>query len=325
ANMFGIADSARVVFTENTTAALNLALFGVLRAGDHCLASSMEHNSILRPLHVLQQRGVEVTIVAGDADGQLSPEDIRREIRPNTKLVAITHASNVTGRIMPVAEIGKITSEAEIPLLVDAAQTAGVFDIDVNKMGIDLLAVAGHKSLLGPTGTGALYIREGLKVVPLLYGGTGSFSEMMEMPDIMPDRYESGTINGVGIAGLQAGLDYIATRGMAKIRRHELSLLNRLVDGMNSISNVKMYGGIGERAPVLAFNIGEVGSTEVAYILDSAFNIATRAGLHCAPLAHKTIGTLKQGVVRVSLGPFNTDTEIDALLTAVEQIAVEGA
>lgn len=320
--MFGVKDDSRIVFANNATHALNMALFGFLSTGDHCITTSMEHNGVSRPLHFLQSRGVDVTVVQCDSLGRLDEDSLRAAIRPRTKLLAMTHASNVCGTLLPVAEACAIAKSQGIATLVDAAQTAGVLDIDVERMGIDMLAAPGHKSLLGPTGTGVLYVDSRLKVEPMLYGGTGSFSELLDMPEVYPDRLESGTLNTVGIAGLSASLDYLSLRGIKSVREHEQALAKRAIDGLSAIPRVKLYGA-SPRAPIVAFNIDDVGSTEVAHMLDASFGIATRAGLHCAPWAHLTLGTVEQGVVRVSPGPFSTEDDIDLLLTAVQEIVQE--
>jgi len=322
AAFFGVRDASRMVYTASATQALNMALFGVLRPGDHCLTTSLEHNAVARPLHHLAQRGVEVTIVAGEEDGSLRPEAVRAAIRGNTRLIAMTHASNVCGTLLPVKQVGELAREAGVLFLLDAAQTAGVIPIDVSWLGVDMLAVPGHKSLLGPPGIGALYIRAGIDIAPLLYGGTGSYSAQMAMPEEYPDRLEVGTLNTVGIVGLGAALDYVSARGIPDIHRQERELAVRLRRGLSSIAGVTVYGQP-EGAPIVAFNIKSLGSTEVAHILDANFGIATRAGLHCAPWAHQTLGTLIQGAVRVSPGPFSTVQDIDRVLTAVEDVAQE--
>lgn len=321
-NLFNVQDESRVIFTNNATQALNMALLGVLSPGDHCITTSMEHNAVSRPLHYLQKHGVEVTVIACNDRGELPLDQFQAAFRANTRLVTMIHASNVCGTLLPVQEVCSLARKRGALTLLDAAQTAGVYPIDVELLGVDLLAVPGHKSLLGPTGTGALYIGPQVELRPIHYGGTGSFSELLDMPGVLPDRFESGTLNTVGIAGLSRALDYIGSTGMDRIQTHERALAQRAWVGLQGISSVKLYG-TGAGAPIVAFNIGEIGSTEVAYMLDASFNIATRAGLHCAPWAHQTLGTLAQGVVRVSPGPFTTTEEIDTLLEAVEAIKQE--
>jgi len=322
ARLFNIADDSRVIFTGNATQALNLAIFGLLQPGDHCVTTSMEHNAVSRPLHYLSQQGVEVTVVKCDTQGRLSLHDLQQALRPNTRLLVMTHASNVCGTMLPVGDVCRLAHAHGALTLVDAAQTAGVYDIDVVRLGIDLLAVPGHKSLLGPTGTGALYISPTVELRPNVFGGTGSFSELLDMPAVLPDKHESGTHNTVGLAGLLASLDYIQTHSIEAIRAHEQALAEQAWQGLRSIPSVCTYG-TGHGAPIVAFNVGDFGSTEIAYILDASYGIATRAGLHCAPWAHETLGTLSQGVVRVSPGPFTTSEEINYLLEAVEAIAQE--
>ncbi|MBT9155116.1 MAG: Cysteine desulfurase SufS [Firmicutes bacterium] len=320
--LIGASDAARVVFTANATYALNMAIFGLLAPGDHCITTSMEHNAVIRPLRELSRRGVGLTILPCAGDGKLEAGAVRQAIKSTTKLVVLTHASNVCGTLLPIAEIAAITRVAQVLLLVDAAQTAGALPIAVESMGIDLLAAPGHKSLLGPTGTGFLYVRAGVEIAPTIYGGTGSFSELSEMPPLLPDRLESGTLNAVGIVGLSRALSYIAAQGVDAIREHEVRLATRLRSRLASILGVTLYGD-GQGAPIVAFNIGSRGSTEVAHILDASFGIAVRAGLHCAPLAHETLGTLGQGIVRLSPGPFSTIEEIDEVAEAIERIAEE--
>ncbi|KAF0193851.1 MAG: cysteine desulfurase [Bacillota bacterium] len=320
--LFNVQDESRVIFTSNATQALNMAVFGTLSPGDHCITTSMEHNAVSRPLHYLQGKGVEVTVIPCNSQGELSLGRLQAAFQANTRLVALTHASNVCGTLLPVQEACSLARQHGALTLLDAAQTAGVYPLDAELLGVDLLAVPGHKSLLGPTGTGALYIGPRTELRPSIYGGTGSFSELLEMPDVLPDRFESGTLNTVGIAGLSSALDYIEIAGLTHIRTHETALAKLAWRGLQAIGGIKVYG-TGDGAPIVAFNVGEIGSTEVAYILDASFNIATRAGLHCAPWAHQTLGTYAQGVVRVSPGVFTTIKEIDTFLEAVEAIKQE--
>lgn len=325
AKLFNIDNPMNIIFTSNCTESLNLAIKGILSKGDHVITSSMEHNSVLRPLAALEKEGVELTIVKGDPTGKIKVEDIANSIRSNTKLIVITHVSNLTGTIMPIEEIGRIAKEKGILLLVDAAQSAGVYDIDVKKMNIDMLAFPGHKGLLGPQGTGGLYIREGLLLKEIKQGGTGSFSHVLDMPDILPDRYESGTLNGPGIVGLGAGIRYILNKGIENIRKHEEELTKHFIEGLMQIDKVKVYGPLNEKeqGAVVSINIGDEDSSEISFILDEKYDIQVRPGLHCAPLAHKTIGTFEQGVVRFSFGPFNTHDQIDYALKAIREIAKE--
>lgn len=322
AELFGIDNSMQIIFTSNATESLNLAIKGVLKEGDHVITSSMEHNSVLRPIKALEARGVENTIVMCRQDGSLCPEDIKDAIKDNTRLIVLTHASNVTGTLMPIEEVGRIAKEAGILFLVDGAQTAGVYHIDVKEMNIDLLAVPGHKGLMGPQGTGILYIREGLDVVHFKEGGTGSRSEDLFQPTMLPDRYESGTPNTPGIMGLGAGIQFILDEGLEKIRGHEKELTKYFIEELKKIDMVKIYGpqDAEKQGAVVSINIGEEDSSEIAFILDNVFNIATRSGLHCASMAHKTMGTLDQGTIRFSMGYFNTKDDIDKAVDAIKNI-----
>lgn len=323
AQLFNIDNPMNVIFTFNCTESLNIGIKGILKRGDHVITTSMEHNSVLRPLMNLKKEGIEITIVKGDSIGKIDPKDIENSIKENTKLIVITHVSNLTGTIMPIEEIGKIAKRNGIYFLVDAAQSAGVYDIDVEKMNIDILAFPGHKGLLGPQGTGGLYIRDGLDVKELKQGGTGSISHLLEQPEIRPDRYESGTPNGPGIVGLGVGIRYILQKGIENIRKHEEELTSHFIEEALKIDGVKIYGplNIKEQGAVVAINIGVEDSSEVSYILDENYNICVRPGLHCAPLAHKTIGTFKQGVVRFSFGPYNTHDEIEQGIKAIREIS----
>ncbi|OHW61312.1 cysteine desulfurase SufS [Andreesenia angusta] len=323
AKFFNIKNPMQVVFTSNATEALNIGIKGVLEQGDHAITSSMEHNSVLRPLKALEKKGIiELTIVDCNKSGEISVSDIERAIKDNTKLIVTTHASNVTGTIFPIEEIAKLSKSRGILYMVDAAQTAGVYSIDVEKSGIDMLAFAGHKSLLGPQGTGGIYIREGLHLDTLKEGGTGSKSESLYQPEMMPDRFESGTPNTPGIAGLAAGIEFINSYGIDKIRTHEEELTKYFIDSLSEIEGVKIYGprDISKRAPVVSINIGDEDSSEVGYIMDEAFGIGIRPGLHCAPLAHKTIGTFEQGTVRFSFGLFTKKEELDRAIEGIKEI-----
>lgn len=324
ARFFNVDNPMQVAFAYNATDALNMGIKGVLRDGDHAITSSMEHNSVLRPLKALEKKGIiELTIIDCNDEGEISIEDIEEAITENTKLIVTTHASNVTGTIFPIAEIGKLAKSKGVLYMVDAAQTAGVYPIDVVEMNIDLLAFAGHKSLLGPQGTGGIYVREGIELDTIKEGGTGSQSESLYQPEMMPDRLESGTPNTPGIAGLAAGIEYIKKRGMEDIRVHEESLARYFIEELRQIEYVKIYGpeDFSKRVPVISINIGEEDSSEVGYIMDEAFGIGTRPGLHCAPLAHKTIGSFEQGTVRFSIGPFTERKDIEKAIEAVREIA----
>lgn len=323
--LFNISNPMQIVFTSNATDSLNLGIKGILKKGDHVITSSMEHNSVIRPIKALEEFGVENTIVQCNQEGFIDVSDIKKSIKNNTKLIAITHGSNVTGTIMPIKEIGKISKENNILFLVDAAQTAGVYDIDVEEMSIDLLAFPGHKSLLGPQGTGALYVREGIDLKQMKEGGTGSKSESLLQPDIVPDRYESGTPNTPGIVGLGAGIRFILEKGIENIRKHEESLTDYMLKELKTIDEIIIYGlkDSKKQASVISINIGNADSSEVSFLLDKAFNIAVRSGLHCAPLAHKTLGSFEQGTVRFSIGYFNTKEDIDRAIEAIRKICEE--
>lgn len=323
--LFNIDNPMSIIFTYNATDALNLGIKGILKKGDHVITTSMEHNSIIRPIKSLEKMEIEHTIVQCNEYGELDPNDIKKAIKNNTKLIVTTHASNVCGTLINVEEIGKISREMGILYLLDAAQTAGVYNIDVKKMNIDMLALPGHKGLLGPQGTGILYVREGIDLMHLREGGTGSKSEELTQPNIIPDRYESGTPNTPGIAGLGQGVKFILKEGIDKIRKHEEELTQYFIDGLKEMPIIKVYGpkDSKKQASVVSINIGDEDSSEISYILDSVFDIATRSGLHCAPLAHKTLGTFEQGTVRFSIGYFNTKKDIDKTLEALKNIVSE--
>lgn len=325
AKLFKIENPMNVVFTSNCTDSLNIAIKGLLKPGDHVITSSMEHNSVLRPLKALEDKGIELTIIECDKKGYINIDNIEKNIKENTKLIVTTHASNVTGTIFPIKDIGQLAKDNGIIYMVDAAQTAGVYDIDVNEMNIDILAAPGHKSLLGPQGTGILYVKEGVCIDCTKQGGTGSSSESLLQPEMMPDKFESGTPNTPGIAGLYAGVKYILDKGIENIQSHERELTKYFLDELLKIKEVTIYGPCdpNKQAPVISINIEEQDSSEVGYILDSVFDIGIRTGLHCASLAHKTIGTLEQGTIRFSIGYFNTKDDIDVAIAAIRQIIDE--
>lgn len=323
ATLFGIADSSRVAFTSGATEALNQALFGLLEPGDRVVTSSMEHNAVSRPLRALQDRGVTVVKVPADSKGRIDPQQVRQACGDKTRLLALSHCSNVTGTLQPLEEILPWARSRGILTLVDAAQSAGLFPIDVESMGIDMLAAPGHKGLLGPAGTGFLYLCEGLELRPLLYGGTGANSASDRQPEQMPERLESGTLNTPGLAGLLAGIEYLQERGPALLRAHEEALLGQLIEGLHRLPEVTLYGpgeAVGHGGAV-SFNLAGRDPSEVGYLLEQEYGICTRVGLHCAPDAHRTIGTFPAGTVRVSPGCFTTETEIDQLLQAVAGLA----
>ncbi len=325
ARLIGADAVERVIFTANATEALNVAMKGVLNGGDHVITTVMEHNSVLRPLRVLEKQGVLVDIVPCGVQGVIDPAEIKKRLRPQTRLIVMTHASNVTGIIQPVGEVGKIAEEAGVLFLVDAAQTLGAYPVNVKDLKIELLAMTGHKSLLGPQGTGALYVAPGAPVRPLKEGGTGSFSELEQQPGDYPDYLESGTLNGVGLAGLAAAVGFIEGTGLENMVAHEQQLVKRLVAQLREIKRVIIYGHTAgtQHVPVVSFNLKGCDPSEVSFILDRVYDIAVRPGLHCAPQAHKALGTFPQGTVRASLSYFNTIQEVDEFVAAIKEIAFD--
>ncbi len=325
AGLFGVKNPLQIAFTLNATEALNQALRGLLAPGDHIITSSMEHNSVSRPLHFLQGQGIEVTKIPATPEGGIVVAEVEKSIKENTKALVMTHASNVSGTIFPVKEIGEIARKNNVFFIVDAAQTAGTHEIDVEKMQIDLLAFPGHKGLFGPQGTGGLYVREGIILTPLKYGGTGSSSEFPEQPDVYPDRLESGTPNTVGIAGLGAGVKFILETGLDKIRSHEEQLTDMMLEELKHVPGIKIYGPANskQQAPVISVNFDRQDSGQIGFVLDQAFEIACRAGLHCAPDAHRSLGTFPQGTVRFSFAYFNTEEDVRQTVAALKQIARE--
>lgn len=327
ARLLGVSDPMRVVFTKNATEALNLAILGLLSPGDHVVTSSVEHNSVMRPLRFLEAGGVLVTVVHCSRQGELDPAAVAAALRSNTKAVFVTHASNVAGTILPVAEIGNITRERGIILGVDAAQTAGAIPLSMEQAKIDLLAFTGHKSLFGPQGTGGLCVGPGLerRLSPLLRGGTGSRSEFEEQPDFLPDRFESGTPNTVGLAGLAAGAAFLLEQGVENVRRHEEILAGAFLDGLRFLRDVTVYGPpeASRRIPVVSLNVGDLSPAEVSQALDERYGILTRPGLHCAPAAHWTLKTFPDGAVRFSFSFFNDTGDVTAALEALEELVRE--
>ncbi|MBE9502887.1 MAG: aminotransferase class V-fold PLP-dependent enzyme, partial [Proteobacteria bacterium] len=323
ASLFGVTDSSRLIFTSGATESLNLAIKGLVKPGDHVIASVLEHNSVMRPLGSLGKEGVEVSQIKCNNEGLIDPADVKKTIQGNTALVILTHASNVMGSIEPVQAIGSITRNNNIPLLVDASQTAGVIPLDVEKLNIDMLAASGHKGLMGPQGTGILYVGEGITLKPLKEGGTGGGSSEDEQPEALPDRYEAGTMNTPGIAGLGAAVSFIQERGIDNIRKKELSLLQRLIDGLKQISGVVIYGphDAKKRVSLVSFNVKELDPAMVCIALDEDYGIMSRSGLHCAPDAHRFLGIFPSGCVRISPGYFNGEDEINRLVNAIQEIA----
>lgn len=324
AEMFNLEDPLNVIFTFNATDSLNIAIKGLLKPGDHVITTSMEHNSVLRPIYELQKLGVENTIVSCDKEGKVNVEDIEEAIKDNTKLVVTTHVSNLSGTIFPIKEIGSLCKKYDLLYLVDASQSAGVLEIDVQEYNIDLLAMPGHKGLLGPQGTGVLLINTDADINHLKEGGTGSESSNLSQPNFYPDKLEAGTHNLPGIAGLNFGIKYIKSKGIKSIYNHEKKLLDIFIKELKKNPKIVIYGptNILERSGVVPINIINMDSSEVSYLLDTKYSIAVRSGLHCAPLAHKTLGTEKIGAVRFSVGPFNTKKDIIAAVKALNEISL---
>jgi len=323
ARFFGASSPSRVLFCSNCTAALNMVLHGLLEPGDHVVTSSMEHNAIIRPLHTLAQKGIEVTRVECASDGSWTVDDVMAAMRPKTRLVAVGHASNVTGTIQPIEELGLQVRSRDSLLLVDAAQTAGILPLDMESMSIDFLAFPGHKELLGPPGTGGLVAGKRAKLRPTQQGGTGTRSEEEWQPDDMPEGFETGTINSVGIAGLNAGLSFITKTGLDVIRAHQLTLIHRLLQGLATVPGLSLYGPAqaDRQVGVVSINLSNWEPMDLGIALDQDFDIAVRTGLHCAPLAHRTIGTYPTGTVRFSPGHFTTLEDIDLAIDALHHLA----
>ena len=322
ARLFGVSDPTRVIFTLNATEALNVVMRGLLPLGTHVVTTAMEHNAVMRPLRALEQRGVTVSLATCRPDGTLDPQALRACIRSETALIVVNHASNVCGTVLPIREIGALAREHNIPFLLDAAQTGGCLPIDMSADNIDLLAFAGHKGLLGPSGTGGLVISDDFdidRLPPLLCGGTGSRSEHEVQPGFLPDKYEAGTPNIVGLAGLASGVRYVLERSVEQVRAHERALAQRLLTGLSGIVGVRVQGthDAGRQTATLSFTVDGRPVSEVALALDEVFGVMCRPGLHCAPVAHRTLGTLPEGTVRFAPGPFTTETDIDQALEAV--------
>ena len=324
ATFFNCPRPDHVVFTANSTEALNMAICGLLDPGDHVISTDLEHNSVLRPLYRLEaERSVSLSFVPADRQGRIDYEDFERLLRPNTKAVVCTHGSNLTGNLLDIRTIGRFAKEHGLLLVVDASQTAGVFDIDMEAMGIDVVCFTGHKSLLGPQGTGGLCIAPGVDIRPFKVGGTGVQTYLPQQPPQYPTRLEAGTLNGHGIAGLSAALDYLEETGLEAIRSHEQALARQFYEGVSAIPGVTVYGDFTtwDRAPVVSLNIRDYDSSQVSDVLAEQFSIATRPGAHCAPRLHRALGTMAQGAVRFSFGWFNTEEETQAAIAAVRSVA----
>lgn len=325
ARLFHAESPSRIAFTANSTESLNIAIKGLFAPGDHVITTVLEHNSVLRPLYECRERGLELTILGCDEKGNISYDEMERAIRDNTKAVVCTHASNLTGNMIDPYRVGAITGRHGILYVLDASQSAGVWPIDVQKMGIDVLCFTGHKSLLGPQGTGGMYVRTGVEIRPLLSGGSGVDTYNPYHPSQMPAALEAGTLNGHGIAGLGAAVRYLEETGIDRIRERELSLMRRFYEGVSRVSGIVVYGDftVRERAPIVSFNIRDYDSSEVSDELNETYGIVTRPGAHCAPLMHRALGTVEQGAVRFSFSHFNTEEEVDAAIQAVKELSQE--
>lgn len=326
--LFNAPDALRVIFSANVTTAINLALQGLLQPGDHVVTSSMEHNAVMRPLRALEERGVELSVMACSAQGELDPQDVRRALKSNTRLIALNHASNVVGTLLPVREVGALAQRHGALLLVDAAQTAGVIPIDMQADHIDLLAFTGHKALYGPMGTGGLVLGERVDIdqlQPLVRGGTGSRSEHEQQPDFVPDKYESGTANAIGLAGLGASLAWLTEQTTERIREHEIYLTRQILQALSGIEGVRVYGTQDpqRQTAVVSITIDGWDNGRLGQLLDERYGILCRVGLHCAPAAHRTIGTFPQGSLRFGFGYFNTTEHVDAVVAALKEVMHE--
>lgn len=323
AKLFHVRNANDIVYTSNTTEALNLAIKGFIKPGMHIISSSIEHNSVRRPLeYMFHQYQVQVSYLQTDASGVIRLEDLEQAISADTGLVILNHSSNLTGSIQPVGEVGQICAAKGVKLLVDAAQSAGVLPIDVEAMGVHMLAFPGHKGLMGPQGTGGLYIHPEIDLLPLHHGGTGSQSESVEQPNVRPDRYESGTQNTPGIAGLGEGVRYVLDKGVKAIHEKEFKLCQEMMEGLLQIDGVEIIGpSLGkDKTGIVSFRLLGIDPSEVAFILDQSFQIAVRSGYHCSPLAHESAGTMDTGAVRASVGYFNTSDDVKALVEAIKEI-----
>ena len=324
AGLFGCRPE-RVCFTPNSTTALNIAIRGLLGAGDHIISTDLEHNSVLRPLYLLREAGAAVDFVPADRKGQIDYADFERLLRPETKAVVCTHASNLTGDLVDIDRVGAFCHAHGLLFILDASQTAGVFPIDMRAQHIDVVCFTGHKSLLGPQGTGGLCVGENVEIRPFAVGGTGVQSYLETQPAEYPTRLEAGTLNSHGLAGLSAALDFIAETGMDTIRRHEMALARRFYEAVREIPGVSVYGNFesAQRAPVVTLNLAGVDSSAVSDELAERFEIATRPGAHCAPRLHRALGTTETGAVRFSWSFFNTEAETDAAAEAIRILAEE--
>lgn len=325
AQLFGAETPERIAFTANSTESLNIAIKGVLNPGDHVITTALEHNSVLRPLYEMEDLGVELTILPADPMGNIRYEDFEKEIRCNTKAIVTTHGSNLTGNLLDISRIGEIASRHGLIYIVDGSQTSGVFDIDVQKMHIDILCFTGHKGLLGPQGTGGIYVREGVAIRPLLSGGSGVQTYLRSHPPQMPTLLEAGTLNGHGIAGLGAAIRYLRETGLDTIRAKEQELMIAFYEAVREIPGITVYGDFStkKRCAIVSLNVRNYDSGEVSDALWAEYGIATRPGAHCAPLMHKALGTAEQGAVRFSFSHYNTKEEIKIAVAALWELARE--
>ena len=325
ADLFGAESPERIAFTANSTQALNIAIKGVLKPGDHAIATALEHNSVLRPLYEMEEQGTELTILSADRMGSIRYEDFEKALRPTTRAVVTTHGSNLTGNLLDIGRIGAFARKHGLIYIVDASQTAGVFDIDVRRMHIDILCFTGHTGLLGPQGTGGLYVREGITVRPLLSGGSGVQTYLKKHPPQMPTALEAGTLNGHGIAGLGAALRYIQETGLPAIRQKEQELMWAFYTQVRQIPGITVYGDFSssDRCAIVSLNVRDYDSGEVSDALSEEYGIATRPGAHCAPLMHEALGTVEQGAVRFSFSHYNTKEEIEIAVSALRELAQE--
>lgn len=321
-DLFNLKNPSRVAFTCNSTESLNTAIKGVLTNEDHAITTYLEHNSVLRPLYELEAKGMKLSVVECDENGNINYDDFEKLIQKNTKAIVCTHASNLVGNLLDVKKIGEIAKKHNLVFIVDASQSAGVFPIDMQDMNIDILCFTGHKGLLGPQGTGGLCVRENVNIRPLKVGGSGVNTFSKTHPGVMPTMLEAGTLNGHAIAGLNAALDYLKEEGIENIRNREEELMFRFYNGIKDIKDIKIYGNFeNKRAAIVTFNIGDIDSAAFSDELSLYYNISTRPGAHCAPLMHKAMNTVDQGAVRFSFSHYNTEEEIDTAINAVKEIA----
>ncbi len=320
---FGAEDARRIVFTNNSTESLNIAIKGLLNSGDHVITTMLEHNSVLRPLYEMEKQGVKLTIIKSDGKGMFDLRDMEKAILPETKMIICTNGSNLTGNYIDIEKVGELAHNRGLLFVVDASQTAGVFPIDVQRMHVDVLCFTGHKGLLGPQGIGGMYVREGLAIRPLKSGGSGVQTYSKTHPAEMPTALEAGTLNGHGIAGLGAAIDYLNEVGIDTVREKEQRLMRKFYDGVKEIPGVKLYGDFDtfNRCAIVTLNIGDYDSSEVSDELLTEYGISTRPGGHCAPLMHEALGTVEQGAVRFSFSHYNTDEEVDTAISAIRELA----